>query len=304
MNHSYEGIENLSPSMRCAAKTVFAAFKILKESGGELPTKEIFDRIPKNIELTDWEQEQYEKTGYIRWRSILHFYTIDCSKAGYLRKQKGVWYLTEEGEDAISLGAVGLLESATKEYRKWDKDRKSDNLDNIKDDIPEEKVQQATIEQLEESAIEGIKNYLIERNPYEFQDLVATVLRAMGYYTPFVSPRGKDGGIDVIAFQDPLGANKPRIKVQVKHRPNAIISVDEIRALIGLLNKEGDIGLFVTSGRFTTDAERFARDTHIHVKLIDGDTFIALWKEFYSKLSDEEKSLMPLRPIYFLGTTD
>ena len=300
----YEGIEKLSPSMRCAAKTVFTTFEILKEAGGELPAKEIMDLIPKRIELTDWEQERYEKTGYIRWQSILHFYTIDCSKAGYLRKQKGIWYLTEEGEKAIPLGAGALLESATKKYRKWDKERKADNGEEVKDEIPEEKIQKATIEQLEESAIEGIKEYIRDRNPYEFQDLVAALLRAMGYYTPFISPKGKDGGIDVVAFQDPLGANAPRIKVQVKHRPDSSIAVDEIRSLIGLLNKDGDIGLFVTSGKFTADAERFARDSHIHVKLIDGDTFIGLWKDFYSKLSDEEKNLMPLQPIYFLGTNE
>ncbi len=36
----------------------------------------------------------------------------------------------------------------------------------------------------------------------------------MGYHTPFISPKGKDGGIDIIAYQDALGINKPRIKVQ------------------------------------------------------------------------------------------
>ena len=300
----YEGIENLSPSVRCAAKTIFATFEILKEAGGELPARKIMNLIPQKIELTSWEQERYEKTGYIRWQSILHFYSIDCSKAGYLRKLKGIWYLTEEGEQAISLGAVALLESATKKYRKWDKNRKADTVENEKDDILEEKIQKVTLEQLEENAIEGIKEYINNKNPYEFQDLVAALLRAMGYYTPFISPKGKDGGIDIVAFQDPLGANVPRIKVQVKHRPNAAIAVEEIRGLTGLLNKNGDIGLFVTSGKFSGVAERFARDSHLHVKLIDGDTFIGLWKDFYPKLSDEEKNLLPLQAIYFLGTNE
>nr|WP_320192694.1 Mrr restriction system protein [uncultured Desulfobacter sp.] len=304
MRSPYDGTENLSPSMACAVKTVYATFEILKESDGNLPSKEVMNKIPGKINLTDWEKERYEKTGYIRWQSILHFYTIDCSKAGYLRKQKGVWYLTEEGENAMSMGAVELLKTASKKYRKWDKSRKSENTTAPEEEIPEEKIQKATIEQLEENAIDGIKEYLTNRNPYEFQDLVAALLRAMGYYTPFISPKGKDGGIDVIAFQDPLGANAPRIKVQVKHRPDAAIPVDEIRSLLGLLNKDGDIGLFVTSGRFTSDAERFARDSHIHVKLIDGDTFISLWKDFYSKLSDEEKNFLPLQPVYFLGTNE
>lgn len=304
MTSPYDGTESLSPSMACAAKTVYATFEILKESDGNLPSKEVMNQIPGKVNLTDWEKERYEKTGYIRWQSILHFYTIDCSKAGYLRKQKGVWYLTQEGENAMKMGAVDLLKTASKKYRKWDKKRKAENEVEIEEEIPEEKIQKATIEQLEENAIDGIKEYLKDRNPYEFQDLVAALLRAMGYYTPFISPKGKDGGIDVIAFQDPLGANAPRIKVQVKHRPDTAIPVDEIRSLLGLLNKDGDIGLFVTSGRFTSDAERFARDSHIHVKLIDGDTFIGLWKDFYSKLSDEEKNLLPLQPVYFLGTNE
>ena len=32
------------------------------------------------------------------------------------------------------------------------------------------------------------------------------VTKRDGYYTPFVAPKGKDGGIDLIAYQDPLGA--------------------------------------------------------------------------------------------------
>jgi restriction system protein len=126
----------------------------------------------------------------------------------------------------------------------------------------------------------------------------------MKYHTPFISPKGKDGGIDIMAYRDPLGATTPRIKVQVKHKPDTAIRVDEIRSLTGLLNKDGDVGLFVTSGSFTSDAERFARDNHIHVKLIDIDSFISLWREYYTSLTDEEKNLLPLQAIYFLGSNE
>ena len=302
--NTYEGIESLSPSRSCAVKSIYAALEILKEEGGELRSREIVNRIPERIEFTDWENHIYGKTGYIRWQSMLHFFSIDLVKAGYLRKLKGVWYLTEEGEEAMSLGPVALLKSATDKYKEWNKKRETKDSEVDEEDIDDEKEQKATIEQLEESAIYGIRNHIRSKNPYEFQDLVAALLCAMGYFIPFVSPKGKDGGIDIIAFQDPLGANTPRIKVQVKHRMDASIAVDDIRSLTGLLNKDGDIGLFVTSGRFTSESERFSRDGHIHVKLIDGDTFIGMWKEFYPKLSDAEKILLPLHPIYFLGTNE
>jgi len=82
-------ISDLSPSMQIAAKTVYAIFKILKDAGGHLPGREVIDKIRKTVEFNDWEKHQYEKTGYIRWESILHFYTVGCIKLGaddYLTK--------------------------------------------------------------------------------------------------------------------------------------------------------------------------------------------------------------------------
>lgn len=300
--------EKLSKSRQVATKTIFEALKILKESGGQVPGKEVIDRIRERVVFTDWEKAIYEKTGYVRWESILHFYTIDCIKAGYLRKNKGIWYLTEEGDKALKLGQVKLLETASKLYKEWyDKNKISiekagtDDVDIVDN---QNQLQKANLDQLEEQALSGIKEHLSKMNAYEFQDLIAALLRAMKYHTPFISPKGRDGGLDIVAYRDPLGASEPRIKVQVKHRPQSAVPVDDIRSLVGLLNKSGDIGLFVTSGTFSSDASRFARDSHIHVRLIDVNDLIQLWQEFYPHLTDEEKNMLPLYPIYFLGANE
>ena len=253
----------------------------------------------------------YEKTGYVRWESIFHFYTIDCIKAGYLRKNKGVWYLTDEGDKAISLGAIKLLDSATKVYKQWaiqNKQQKTDIIKGSPETIEIEQnpnqEQKANLDIVEEQAIAGIKEFIKAKNPYEFQDLVAALLRAMKYHTPFISPKGKDGGLDIVAYNDPLGATAPRLKVQVKHRPDSSVPVDDIRSLTGLLNKDGDIGLFVTSGYFTSESERSARESHRHIRLIDIDTFISLWQEFYPAMTDEDKNRLPLQSVYFLGSNE
>ncbi len=122
----------------------------------------------------------------------------------------------------------------------------------------------------------------------------------MGYFTPFVAPRGKDGGIDIIAYRDQLGTVSPRIKVQVKHR-QVSATVEEIRQLMGLLQKDGDVGIFISTKGFTPDAKTTARNSHVHVELIDLPRLIDLWQEFYPKLSDKDKSRLPLLPIYFLA---
>src|SRR5208337_677241 len=111
---------------------------------------------------------------------------------------------------------------------------------------------------------------------------------------PFIAPKGKDGGVDIIAYKDPLGTSSPRIQVQIKHRESTA-SVQEVRQLMGLLQKEGDVGIFVSTGGFTADAKMAARSSHVHVELIDQNRFIDLWQTFYSKLSDQDKGLLPLR---------
>ncbi|GAB4537887.1 MAG: hypothetical protein Tsb0014_27070 [Pleurocapsa sp.] len=291
-----------SRSWQLAQSVIFTAFQILQENDGELQGKKVIEKVEQRIELDEWAKARYEKSGYIRWQSILHFYTIDCIKAGFMLKKQGVWYLTPEGEKALQLGKIGLLEAANQAYKKWKAEQEiGDNLDDeTNNENNNEKSHEATIIEYEAIAIDGLKNFVRHLNPYEFQDLVAALLRGMGYYTPFVAPKGKDGGIDVIAYRDPLGTVSPRIKVQIKHRESPA-TVDEIRQLRGLLQKDGDVGIFVSTGGFTSNSKSETRSSHTHIELINFDRFISLWQEFYEKLSDEDKKKLPLTPVYFLG---
>lgn len=291
-------------------KTIYAAFNALKSAGGSMNITNLLEVIRKDVQFDDWEKGRYEKTGYVRWESIFHFYSIDCTKAGLIQKNKGIWVLTPEGEAAMKLGPEGLLKTAVQGYQGWKQTQKPD--DEVVDLVDEkgsvietiEQSQKALLGQFEEKAYAGLRDFVLSKNPYDFQKMVAVLLSSMGYYISHVAPKGKDGGIDVIAYNDPLGTKPPRIMVQVKHRPESKVPSDDIQKLIGAMPRNSDVGIFVTSGEFSGPAVVQARQSGKHIELIDFDRFIDLWKQHYHKMDDEQKYLLPLHPIYFLGNTD
>ena len=290
-------MKKLSKSDNLAAQNTYTALKILEQEGGDMRYSDICHKLSEIRDFSDYEKEN-TKSGYPRWKIYLQFFSIELSIVGYIIRNKGVWHLTEEGQAALKQTPEDFFvgfHSAYKEHIKKQKADKIliDKIDDIKD-IPNE------LEDLQSRAASGIIDYINQKNPYEFQELVAALLRSMGYYTPFIAPKGKDGGIDIIAYQDPLGTTQPQLKVQVKHYPKTPISVDVVRSLGGVLVKEGEVGLLVTSGTFTNDAKREARNYHRRLRLIDIDEFIDLWIRYYDKMTEADKALLPITPIYFI----
>ena len=255
------------------------ALKIALENGGSFPSRQILEEIEKRLTLDDYEKEVYQKTGYVRWQSILHFYSIDLVKAGWLKKHKGSWFVTDEGKEALKLDPETFVGKASEKYREWAsardliKDKDKDEAEAGESSIT------ATYEQSQSSAREEIKDYIRKLNPYEFQELVAALFRGMGYYTPFVAPKGPDGGIDVVAYKDPIGAESPRIRIQVKHRAETKVSIDEVQSLSGNLHREGYVGAIVSSGGFTSESLREIRTSNKHIEKIDLEDFINLWEQ-------------------------
>jgi len=247
----------------------------------------------------------------MRWENALQWYTVDAVKAEWLIKRNGVWYITDEGRKAIKLDPLTFFRKAEEKYKEAiTRQRfaagaiKAEVVDELASD--ESAATRSTViavENAESLALSEFETYIDALGPYEFQDLVAALLRGMGYYTPFVAPRGKDGGVDILAYRDPLGSAPPRLKVQVKHREQKV-NVNEVRELIGLLAKEGDVGLIVSSGGFTGDAEIAMRGSAKHIEKIDLNDLIKKWDDHYDKMKEEDRRLMPLKRIAFLAPED
>ena len=282
---------------------VRTALQLLSENDDALPSREVIQKVGQRLSFNEYALHRHEKSGYIRCESILHFYSISAVKAGWLIKNKGIWYITREGKDVTTLSNLAFFELSETKYKEWynNQPQKETNIEQLEgvEEIPS--TPEVTFERASNDASSEIEEFILRRGPYEFQDLVAALLRGMGYHTPFIAPKGRDGGIDIQAYSDPLGTVAPRIIVQVKQRPDTKVSVQEMRELSGLLRREGDNGLFVSTGGFTNDAVSEAKSFSRHIEVMDMKRFIDLWKTHYSDMSEEDKSLLPLREIMFLA---
>lgn len=297
----------MSRTVDLAGKLVFETLKLLKENDGEMASSLLMEALSKRVYLDDWAKSTLEKTGNIRWQSILQFYSIDLIKAGYLLKKKGVWYLTPEGEKAVDNGEKELLKSAQNLYHIWKEKNKKETLTKTSNkDVPDEQIEEATqkvsslLDDARAKANQSFTKFILEEfDPYSFQELCGALFRGMGYYTPFIAPKGKDGGVDVIAYKDPIGSTTPHIKIQIKYRQDTKATSQELRQLKGILTTN-DIGVFISISGFASDALKEFKHSSPHIELIDLERFIELWQEFYEKMKDEDKALMPISPVYFV----
>lgn len=285
-------------------------FKILFDQPSGLPAKDVLQKLEQVVSPTDFEKSDYPKhPGVRRFEKMARFATIGPVKAGWIVKDKGRWYLTEEGRKAYNqiTDPEKFAREAGRLFREW-RARQPEAITEFAEGIAEESglekaAEASAVEEAEETAWAEIERYVSAMNPYDLQRLVAALLRAMGYHVAWNAPPGPDKGIDIIAHNDPLGTSTPRIKVQVKRRGDKI-SVDGLRSFIAQLGEQ-DVGIFVSTGGFTGDAESEARMKETRkLTLVDLETLVDLWIQHYDKITESDKRLLPIRPVHFLAPSE
>ena len=149
-----------------------------------------------------------KRPGVRRFERIVRFATIGPVKAGWLIKSKGRWSATEEGRKAYE--RIQDPEKFEKEsrrlYNQWAASR-PDTTAEVADEGPDARKR---FRGSGRGAWSEIETYMQNMPPYDFQNLVAALLRAMGYHVSWIAPPGPDKGMDILAHTDPLGTSVPR----------------------------------------------------------------------------------------------
>lgn len=122
-------------------------------------------------------------------------------------------------------------------------------------------------------------------SPRFFESLVVDLLIAMGYggsrkdAGEAVGGSG-DGGIDGIIKEDKLGLDFVYIQAKLWDPGNPVGS-RALRDFVGSLeSKRANKGVFITTSRFTPDAEKYVNQIGKKIVLIDGDMLAQLMIEF------------------------
>ncbi len=229
-----------------------------------------------------------------------------------LRHTKAVQWDKEVSRDVLtpqtknSLGSIATIFCISDEATKEIFDRLSGHVETAANDVLSEAPLATPTEaiaaesdirrDIEQKALEFLQDRIVRLEWDEMQELVAGLLRAMGYKTQVSAP-GADRGRDIIASPDGFGFQEPRILVEVKHRKGTIGAPD-VRAFLGGL-RQRDNGLYVSTGGFTREARYEAERANHHLALLDLDGLGKSVMEHYDNMDAETRVLLPLKKIYW-----
>lgn len=226
-----------------------------------------------------------------------YFYDISGGDPDYPNTIRVNWEHNSVERDSLSQAAKNSLGSVLTIFRvdQWGDEigRLLNNPFSVPTESNEDDEEDEIVEDLVAKAFVMIEDKVDKLDPWEMQELVGGLLQAMDYNVQ-ISPKGPDGGVDVLAYKDAFGFEKPIIKVQVKHRKSAA-SAPEIQQLLGA-NPIDANSLFVSTGGFTSHAEAVAK--HNSVRLVDLEELVRLVVQWYEQMPNDKRALLPLRKMY------
>ncbi|WP_149708510.1 restriction endonuclease [Campylobacter concisus] len=250
----------------------------------EANTKEISKFIIEYFKLTDEEILQKIKSGTLTYISRTGWALSYLATTAQVRSKPKMIPLQKVGRSLFSITNFGKEMISGKDakekfiswydeiYKQEIKQEKKEVVENTPDDNIEE-----ALCKIKEELKSEILSSILEKEPRFFEHLVTELLEKMDYGTGSLTNKGPDGGIDGIIDEDELGLSKIYIQAK-RYKDGSNIGRQEIQQFIGAIsNKNTKKGVFITTAKFTKEAQTFVKDSqNFSVVLIDGDRLAEL----------------------------
>lgn len=243
----------------------------LRALGGSARPKEVSDWIAGELQLPPDITEVTIRSGANRFHNQVQWARQYLVWGGLLDDSKrGIWALSPQGWKTHL-----DIESAQAIYQRVNQSLR-DQRPNDDTSPAAEIAETVTAEEARELELLDVLKSL---PPYGFELICGRLLREHGFEEVEITQRSRDGGIDGYGLLRLSPFVSVRVAFQAKRYKDVVArsAVGEFRnALLGRAEK----GVFITTGRFTQDAEHeAARDGVIPIELIDGERLVQLFQD-------------------------
>lgn len=245
---------------------------------------EAFEKVCQHFGLTEEERNEKLPSGkQTVIRNRVAWSRTYLKKAGLLTAPgRAKLQITERGQLALTDRPDRVNVAYLKQYPEFVEfhtakpkdDTSTDSITEVESETdPQERLEKA-FQEIQESLASELLDTIKQQPPQFLETLVVELMQAMGYggwsqTSGVATSYTSDGGIDGVINEDPLGLDT--IYLQAKRYTETAVSRPDIQAFVGALEmRRSRKGVFITTSRFSREAEEYINMIEKKVVLIDG----------------------------------
>lgn len=250
-------------------------------------TREIVAGAADLLQLSETDRAVLIPSGQEQWKNRGNWALSYLARAGAVeRPSRGRYVITEVGRELLEAHPNGMTEKDLRSVPGYDSPRLAQKpaadaapatpapvVDERTELDPDEQIENG-IARIHADVADQLLTRIQAQDPEFFEKAVLDLLMAMGYGGAEGSATrtqlSRDGGIDGIIDQDALGLS--RIYVQAKrYASDNTVGRPAIQEFVGALaGNAASQGVFLTTSRFSVDAQRYADQVQARIVLVDG----------------------------------
>ena len=250
-------------------------------------SREIVAGAADLLQLSETDRAVLIPSGQEQWKNRGNWALSYLARAGAVeRPSRGRYVITEVGRELLEAHPGGMTEKDLRSVPGYDSPRLAQKpaadaapatpapvVDERTELDPDEQIENG-IARIHADVADQLLTRIQAQDPEFFEKAVLDLLMAMGYGGAEGSATrtqlSRDGGIDGIIDQDALGLS--RIYVQAKrYASDNTVGRPAIQEFVGALaGNAANQGVFLTTSRFSVDAQRYADQVQARIVLVDG----------------------------------
>lgn len=266
----------------------------LTADGLEHHMRDLIGKLSEQFGLTEAERNEMLPSGVARvMDNRSHWARKYLLEAGLFQSPKrGYVQITERGQQLLTTNPESINTKTLRQYPEFVEFMTGSSHGTVtaaepepplESDPPDETMREA-FGRIQVLLANELLSLVKRQSPEFFESLVLDLLRKMGYggvdaSSALLTKASGDEGIDGIIYEDKLGLDT--IYVQAKRWDQGTVGRPEIQKFVGALQgQRARKGVFITTSRFSAEAQDYVHRVEPKIVLIDGAKLAQYMIEF------------------------